>query len=284
MRFKHFITIFITALAIIAGQALAATDTVYVQKRITDTIYVVSPPDTVYIQESVIHQAKVDSSAVKKNEFILDYSTDTIPPGRKFYIGGTTALSIFSIWFGALLLDFTWELENTYRGSLLFTYSSIMLFGEYNLRHEDPSWEGFRSILSPGVGYRHYLFTFDVGKTNPKKQKIKFRNTPLNSYSFYIQALGSPTFKIAYDKSLPSEQGKSGSVSVGVFASATLGGIWNMFNMLWDTGISFGYQYWGNKSRNYLDISRSGDEINYRIQNGWCGKGFFIGTDIKLGF
>lgn len=284
-NFKHFFGISAILIAIVASPTLAITDTIYVQKRITDTLYVVSPPDTVYIQESTAQHVNTEVPQVTKNEFLLDYSTDTIQPGFKFYIGNVTSLNLFSIWFGAPILDLTWELENTYRGSLLFNLSSIMLFGEFNIRDEDPTWEGFRSIVSPGIGYRQYLITLNITRANPKKRKVKFRNTPLNSFSFYVQALGSPTLKIAYDKAANENSKKSGSFDAGVSISASLGSVWNMGNTLWDMGFTFGYQYWGDSARRYLSWNtRSDEEINYHILNGWADKGLFFGTEIKIGF
>ena len=238
MKFNRFSLIFAVFFAIAISPALGITDTVYVQKRITDTLYVVSPPDTVYIQEAGIqansdnvqhfeshnnnnemseaNAATENNAKPLKNEFITEYSTDTIPPANKLYIGAITGLTLFSIWFGVSMLDFDYEIENSYRGSLMFNLSSIILFYEYTRTGDDPTWEGFRSILSPGIGYRQYLLTFTTTKVNPKKHPVKFRNTPLNSISFYIQTMASPAFKIAYDKKykrqhflLHSNHGKS---------------------------------------------------------------------------
>ena len=281
-HFKQILIICITIFPILTSSVFAATDTVYVQKRITDTLYVVSPPDTVYIQKTTATQTKTEE--IEKNPFLLEYSTDTIAPAKKFYIGGMTFLNLFSIWFGIPILDFYLELENEHRGSFMFSFSSLMLFQDVSLRDRDPSWEGFRSIVSPGFGYRHYLFSFSVSKANPKKLKIEHRNTPLYSLSFYSQATVNPTFKIAYDKKYQDPTPKKGSFDAGISTSATLGSVWNMGNTLWDTGITFGYQYWSDNSRKFLSKSGNADEINYRVFNGWCGKGFFVGMDIKLGF
>ena len=97
-----------------ASPTLAVTDTIYVQKRITDTLYVATPPDTVYIQESAHQQTQEQPTfkAKEKNEYLLDYSTDTIPPGRKFYINIKSGFSLVSIWFGAPMIDLSWEIEN----------------------------------------------------------------------------------------------------------------------------------------------------------------------------
>jgi len=287
-QFKCIQWIFVAVFAIFTSTALAVTDTVYVQKRITDTLYVVSPPDTVYIQESVVHQPQSQEQSApedaSKNEFILEYSTDTIPPATKFYINAISGLNIFSIWFGAPMLELTWEIENTHRGSLLINIATIMLLWEYNIRDEEPTWEGFRGIISPGIGYRHYLFTYTTDKTNRNKQKVIHKNTPLNSNSFYIQGMTSPTFKVAYDQRLKTETSKSGSLDVGLSAKATLGSLWNMGNMLLDFGITMGYQYWSDKARGFLDLSRNDDEINYHLLDGWTSKGLFFGTAFKLGF
>ena len=299
MKLNRIGLFFAVFFAIAISPALGITDTVYVQKRITDTIYVVSPPDTVYIQEAGnqasndnVQQTKTaEPSAIfesttkpVKNEFITEYSTDTIPPANKFYIGAITGLTLFSIWFGVSMLDFDYEIENSYRGSLMFNLSSIILFYEYPIGQEDRSWEGFRSILSPGIGYRQYLLTFTTTKVNPKKHPVKFRNTPLNSISFYIQTMASPAFKIAYDKKYESADPKKGSIDVGIAPSATLGMAWNAENMLWSFGFIVGYQYWGDNSRKYLTHDPYREKMTYRFMNGWCAKGFFFGTDAKIGF
>ena len=299
MKFNRIGLIFAVFFAIAISPALGITDTVYVQKRITDTLYVVSPPDTVYIQETGFQASNDNNQQAKtaeqnetfksstkpvKNEFITEYSTDTIPPANKLYIGAITGLTLFSIWFGVSMLDFDYEIENSYRGSLMFNLSSIILFYEYPTGQEDRSWEGFRSIFSPGIGYRQYLLTFTTTKVNPKKHPVKFRNTPLNSISFYIQTMASPAFKIAYDKKYESADPKKGSIDVGIAPSATLGMAWNAENMLWSFGFIVGYQYWGDNSRKYLTHDPYREKTVYRFMNGWCAKGLFFGTDAKIGF
>ncbi|MDY6330518.1 MAG: hypothetical protein SPL52_03370 [Fibrobacter sp.] len=309
MKFNRFSLIFAVFFVIAISPALGITDTVYVQKRITDTLYVVSPPDTVYIQEAGIqansdnvqhfeshnnnnemseaNAATENNAKPLKNEYITEYSTDTIPPANKFYIGATTGLTLFSIWFGAPMFDFDYEIENSYRGSLMFNLSSIILFYEYTRTGDDPTWEGFRSIFSPGIGYRQYYLTFTTTKVNPKKHPVKFRNTPLNSISFYIQTMASPAFKIAYDKKYKSADPKKGSIDVGIAPSATLGMAWNAENMLWSFGFIVGYQYWGDNSRKYLKYLTHDpyrEKMTYRFMNGWCAKGLFFGTDAKIGF
>lgn len=291
-QFKYLRWIFIAIFAFLASPTLAVTDTIYVQKRITDTLYVASPPDTVYIQESARQQAQSQEQPTfktkEKNEYILDYSTDTIPPGRKFYINIKSGFSLVSIWFGAPMIDLSWEIENEHRGSTMFNISTIMLFGDNSFKissDEEKTWEGFRSIISPGIGYRQYLLTFSIDRANPEKLKVTHRNTPLNSSSFYIQALGSPTLKIAYDKNLKREKNMKGSFDAGFSANATLGYIRNMGNMLWDFGITFGYQYWSDKARQYLNWGDDNNEsVSYHFLNGMNGKGLFFGSELNLGF
>ena len=289
MKFNRFSLIFAVFFAIAISPALGVTDTVYVQKRITDTLYVVSPPDTVYIQESSVQAQSApvtyeNTAKPAKNEFITDYNTDTIPPTNKFYIGGVTAFTLISLWFGVPMFDLDYEIENSFRGSLVFNLSGIFEFYEYSLHHEDPTWEGFRSIISPGVGYRQYVLTFITSKVNPKKLPIKFRNTPLNSLSLYLQAMASPSFKLAYDKAYKKDDFKSGSFDAGFAASASFGTVWNLNNILWEFGFTSGYQYWSDKSRKYLTKDLNTGKTKYRYLNGWCAKGFFIGTDFKIGF
>lgn len=288
-QFKNIRWIFVAILAFMASPTLAVTDTIYVQKRITDTLYVASPPDTVYIQESASQQTQEQATLTQqKNEYLLDYNTDTIAPGRKFYINIISGFSLFSIWGGAPLFDLSWEIENKHRGSTIFNISTIMLFGDHSIKissDDEKTWEGFRSIISPGIGYRQYLLTFSIDKTNPEKLEVIHRNTPLNSSSFYIQALGNPTFKIAYDKNLKRDKNMKGSFDAGFSTKATLGYIRNMGNMLWDFGITFGYQYWSDKARQYLNWCEYKNEgFSYHFLNGMTGKGLFFGTEFNIGF
>ncbi|SIO08226.1 hypothetical protein [Fibrobacter sp. UWB11] len=288
-QFKNIRWIFVAILAFMASPTLAVTDTIYVQKRITDTLYVASPPDTVYIQESASQQPQEQATLTQqKNEYLLDYNTDTIAPGRKFYINIISGFSLFSIWGGAPLFDLSWEIENKHRGSTIFNISTIMLFGDHSIKissDDEKTWEGFRSIISPGIGYRQYLLTFSIDKTNPEKLEVIHRNTPLNSSSFYIQALGNPTFKIAYDKNLKRDKNMKGSFDAGFSTKATLGYIRNMGNMLWDFGITFGYQYWSDKARQYLNWCEYKNEgFSYHFLNGMTGKGLFFGTEFNIGF
>ena len=263
IHLKKILWIFVAAFAFSASPTLAVTDTVYVQKKIIDTLYVASPPDTVYMQESVVHETNTEP---EKNEFLIEYSTDTIPPANKFYLGAATSINILAICFGAFIIDLDWEKENSYRGSLIFNLSSIILFYDYHFSSEDATWDGFRSIISPGIGYRQYLLTSTVTKANPKKRKVKHRNTPLNSVSFYIQALENPTFKIAYDGK--HNDSKKGSFDVGSSTSATLGILWNSENFLWNYGLTIGYQYWSDNARHYLSWEKSsGEKFNYHVLN-----------------
>ena len=285
MRFKHLISIMI--LAFIASPALAVTDTLYIQKRITDTLYVVSPPDTVYIQESVIHQPQNQEQAVpeaeQKNEFITEYSTDTIAPAKKFYIGLPTGFSVISIFFGAPMIDFSWEIENTHRGSLLFNISTILLFYDFQILRETKTWKGVRSIITPEIGYRQYLLTVTTTNENPHKHPVKHRNTPLNSYSISVQTLGGPMMKLAYDKKYKGDDSMKGSFDPGVTISGTAGFVSNISNFLWDFGITFGYEYWGKNARQFLDFSTY-DDVNYQIIKGTSGKGFFVASQMQMGF
>ena len=259
--------------SMMAGSGFAATDTVYVKKRVVDTVFVASPPDTVYIQESVARKAESQI-----NPYLVDYDTDTIPPAINSYVGMYTALNILSLYFGVFMLDWDLEIENAYRGSTIFNLSTTLLFYEYRIWDEERSWEGVRSIFSPGVGYRQYLLTVVVSRENRKRRKVKHRNVPLNSVSFYVQAMGHPTIKVARDKPYDSDVDKKWSFDAGVAATGTLGLVWNAGNYLWDFGFSFGYQYWGSDARDFLSLG------NMCLLAGTVPRGMFFGLEYKLGF
>lgn len=212
------------------------------------------------------------------------YSTDTIAPRTNFYISNLTIGDLILPAFGALLLDFTLEKENSYNGSLMFNLTTLMLFSDIEDNEGNKDWEGFRCVTSLGVGYRYYLGRLVLPTYS--EPKVKHRNVPLNSFSPYIQAVGVPVFKYANDKSYGGSESKSSSFDVGFSTSASLGFVWNLLNFLWDNNVLFGYQYWSDKARNILilDLREKKDSMNFHNFNGVDPKGFYWGFQSRFGF
>ncbi len=264
------IALIMLSVSLFSGEVLAQTDTVYVHKHVTDTVFVKSPPDTVYIKKST---AKFVDTIPEKNEFVTYYDTDTIPPATNFYIGGLVAGNLLTLPLGLVILDFDIEKENEYRGSVVYNVSSLIQY--YDIWKE---WKGLRWLFGPGVGYRQYLGSIVMTHANPKKKAVKHRNVPLNSLSFYVQAMTGPTIKFINEKNYESDRQKIKFWDFGGFVKGTFGYVWNDGNFLWGMNISGGYQYWDNQA------SKSLSAECFQYVHGSSLKGFFIGTEIKLGF
>ena len=225
----------------------------------------------------------VDSSQTSKKRYT--YSTDTIPPTINFYISHLTIFDLLLPAFGTLLFDFTLEKENSYNGSLVLNLTTVMLFFDIQDNEGNKDWEGFRCVTSLGAGYRYYLGHLII--PIPSGSKVKHRNVPLNSFSPYIQTIGSPVFKFANDKSYGSKESKSLSFDIGFSSSTSLGFVWNSSNFLWDINLLFGYQYWSDKARNILimDFREKKDSMNmHYFINGMDPKGFYWGIESRFGF
>ena len=271
---KNFSVVLLVA-ALLFGESMAQTDTVYIRKHVTDTIYVKSPPDTVYIQKSMVRPLSgITKPVVEENEFVTYYDTDTIPPATNFYISGMFAANMILPALGGFILSFDVERENEYRGSLIYNYSMMIEFSD-PIKKE---WEGFKGVWGPGVGYRHYLGSIITTHANPKKKVVKHRNVPLSSVSFYVQAMTGPTIKHINIRNLENERQKKTSWNFGGFVKGSLGYVWNSGNFLWGMELSGGYQYWGKNA----DKSMSTEKLI--LTHGTPEKGANFGYDLKLGF
>lgn len=253
-----------------SSAAMAQTDTVYVRKHVTDTVFVKYPPDTVYIKKA---SAKLAENAPEKNEFVTYYDTDTIPPAINFYIDGSLGADLILLALGAGVLGFELEQENMYRGSVIYNFSAF--FGFHDLWNE---WKGIKSIWSLGLGYRQYLVTSVMTHANPSKHPVKHRNVPLNSLSLFAQAMIGPTLNYDKIRNVEGDDEERGACAFGGFAKGTLGVVGNFGNFLWEFGLSGGYQYWDEKARLMLNTE------NVALINGSSLKGAFFGFEIKLGF
>ena len=247
-------------------------DTVFVPVHITDTVYTMAPPDTVIMQESV----KDTNMAV-----YAEADLNTVKPAIKFYIGGITAGDLIFLVLNTLVFDFTLEKENEHRGSYMFELSSIMQFGDVHFI-SDAEWEGFRSIITPSFGYRHYLFT-SMYKIDSKRNRIRHRNTPLNSFSFYAQAMAHPTIAYAHDRDLDSDEGKRYHFEPGIAGTGALGFVSNLGNVLFDFNVSIGYQYWAGVPRNSL-FDENKENISNAFMPGTAPTGFFFMPYCSIGF
>lgn len=90
----------------------------------------------------------------KESKLLYHSVTDSVPPSLNYYANLFVFSDALTVFFGLVVLDFDIEKENSYRGSMMFNFSSIFRF--YDFQDE---WEGFKSIWSVGVGYRQYLET-----------------------------------------------------------------------------------------------------------------------------
>ena len=264
------IALIMLSVSLFSGEVLAQTDTVYVHKHVTDTVFVKSPPDTVYIKKST---AKYVDTIPEKNEFVTYYDTDTIPPAINFYIDGSVGANIILLALGVGVFGFELEQENMYRGSIIYNFSSLIQF--HDIWKE---WEGIKSIWSLGVGYRHYIVTSVITHANPSKHPVKHRNVPLNSLSLFAQAMVGPTLNYDKIRNVDDDDNERGASAFGAFIKGTLGVVWNSSNFLWELGISGGLQYWGEKARLMLNTE------SFAIINGTSIKGAFFGTEVKMGF
>ena len=203
---------------------------------------------------------------------------DSVSPGVNFYFGPAFITDLFAVpIFGALLFDFNVEFENSYSGSVIVNLSSVMLFCDYVADEEDvKKWEGYRSAWSTGAGYRQYLGRI---KWAPKKVRVKHRNVPANSISFFAQSMVAPSFKWAHDKPYQSKKEAEHTVDFGGSAEIGVGFVFNGDNFLSNYGLNVGYQYWDEKVRHILDYDES-----YIFIRGFRSKGFYVLLEIKFGF
>lgn len=203
---------------------------------------------------------------------------DSVSPGVNFYFGPAFVIDLFAIpKFGSLLLDFNVEFENSYSGSFIVNLSSVMLFCDYVADEEKvKKWEGYRSIWSMGVGYRQYLGRI---KWSPKNVRVKHRNVPANSISFFVQSMVAPSFKWAHDKPYQSKKDAEHTFDFGGNAEVGVGFVFNGDNFLSNYGLNIGYQYWDEKVRHILDYDRE-----YVFIRGFRSKGLYVLLEVKFGF
>ena len=139
--------------ALLLTSASWAVDTVYVQKHVTDTVYVMHRPDTLYLPISEKKLSPAQPEEAKDTAFTLP------PPATIVYLSPMMVANLLvTPVLHYLMLDFGLGFENLYRGSLIFNFASMNIFGDVEFM-DDKEWEGFRTITSFSAGYRQYIGT-----------------------------------------------------------------------------------------------------------------------------
>ncbi|WP_290765418.1 hypothetical protein [Fibrobacter sp. UBA4297] len=210
----------------------------------------------------------------KESKLLYHSVTDSVPPSLNYYANLFVFSDALTVFFGLVVLDFDIEKENSYRGSMMFNFSSIFRF--YDFQDE---WEGFKSIWSVGVGYRQYLETNlfrDVVFFS--KVHVKHRNVPYNSMSIFVQVMASPSLLYDNYRGIEVDLGKHRSFGWGGNAIGKLGVVWNLGNFLWEIGFFGGYQYWNGVTSSVYD----NDGIAFVDVT--PSKGRCFGFETKFGF
>ncbi len=265
--------------------------------HVTDTIYVIDKPDTVYLplsQKPVLENSQGDTGAVSDGDAIeataatesqaetivaapavpdsINGNTELPPPKILIRLKPALAANLILIAFNSLILDFGFVFENQYRGAIVVNPSLFLQFGDIG---NDKNWEGFRNTFGIEVGYRQYLGTITIGK--PDYAKSNSRNTPKNSTSFYIQGSVAPTFLYANDRDINHSKNEMHFVP-GIAASATCGLQYNI-GLMFDMSISGGYQYWRRDDKR---IFFANYDENFSLFNGSAPTGFFFKFDVAI--
>ena len=257
--------------ALLLTSASWAVATVYVQKHVTDTIYVMHRPDTLYLPISEKKLSPAQPEEAKDTAFTLP------PPATIVYLSPMMVANLFTTSiFHYLILDFGLGYENLYRGSLIFNFASVHVFGDVEFM-DDKEWEGFRTITSFSAGYRQYIGT--AWLWNPKKSFS--RNTPAWATSLFVQAMIHPAFFASYEAPIEdSETGDySGHFRPSIGASAGVGYALGASGSVFEFCLSVGYQYWYHS---VLGLLKS-EEVSFALVNGYA-EDLFIRFEIQLGF
>lgn len=268
--------------------------------HVTDTIYVIDKPDTVYlpISQKPAIGTQGDTGAVSDGDAIeataatesqaetivaapavpdsINGNTELPPPKILIRLKPALAANLILIAFNSLILDFGFVFENQYRGAIVVNPSLYLQFGDTDFITHEKSWEGFRNTFGIEAGYRQYLGTTTIGK--PDYAKSNSRNTPKNSVSFYIQGSVAPTFLYANDRDIHRYKNEMHFVP-GIAASATCGLEYNI-GLMFDMSISGGYQYWRRDDKRLL-FDKDYD-ANFSLFNGSTPTGFFFKFDVAI--
>ena len=258
-------------LALLWTSASWAVDTVYVQKHVTDTVYVMHRPDTLYLPISEKKLSPAQPEEAKDTAFTLP------PPASIVYLSPMMVANLLvTPVLHYLMLDFGLGFENLYRGSLIFNFASMNIFGDVEFM-DDKEWEGFRTITSFSAGYRQYIGTLWLGTS----KKSFSRNTPARATSLFVQAMIHPAFFASYEAPIEdSETGDySGHFRPSIGASAGFGYALGASGSVYEFCLSVGYQYWYHS----LPGLFKSEDVSFALVNGFA-EDLFIRFEIQLGF
>ncbi|MCF0222196.1 MAG: hypothetical protein HUK19_07875 [Fibrobacter sp.] len=275
-------------------------DTVFVQEYVTDTLYLPATRDTVFIdtangQNTVldvnsdyfkakqsIEENKEETEEEFQRRINRDYvNFEDIPPTFASWLSSYMVSDIILIALKALYIDYTFEKENWSNGSILVNYGAIMLLGDAAFMSEK-TWEGFKSAMSLGIGYRFYL-PIDRKPVDRTKAKPRHRYTPHGNVSFFVQGMLSPSLSIEKFQRIESSASYD-NLDFGIAGSLGLGITMNFKNFLMSIGFDFGYQHWGDGVKNQALFEEGEDGIHLSLARGTTTKGIFIMPFFMIGF
>lgn len=262
-----------------------ASDTLYVEKHVTDTLYVIDEPDTVYmaISKEVPMKTPLDSSASDSLGNTTN-SREVKEPGRAIHINYMTGMSIIGIFFKILPIDLTYEIETKYRSSILLSISSYMEFGDIDFINPK-EWDGFRTITNFGIGYRQYIVTGKTTLENEESKKHKLINNPYGSFSLFLQGEIFPGFMYRHEVKLDDDGHKKGDYhrdnAFGTSFVLTPGLSYTIGHSVWTLGWRIGYQYW---SHNFSNFGLVGKDEGIAFQPGVANDGLYYGFIFSIGF
>lgn len=263
-------------------------DTIYVQEHITDTIYLATSRDTVYIDTTSGSKTvlKVEEQEETEEEYQRRIKRDyvypeDIPPTFTSWLNPAIAADILLIALKALFIDYTFEKENWKNGSILVNYAAVMMFGDASFM-SDPQWNGFKSTMALPMGYRYYL-NISQKPVDITKAKARHRYTPHGNASLFVEGFLGPSLSIENVDYIEEDKSYS-KFDVGFVGSIGVGIAMNFHNFLFCIGADIGYQYWGDKVNNQAILWDDSDSIGYSLAFGTTSKGFFVKPLFLIGF
>lgn len=262
-----------------------ASDTLYVETHITDTLYVIDGPDTVYMAVSKEAPMKIplDSSASDSLGNTTN-SREVKEPGRAIHVSYMSGMSIIGIFFKILPIDLTYEIETKYRSSILLSLSSFTEFGDFEFVNPK-EWDGFRTITNLGIGYRQYIVTGKTLLENEESKKHKLINNPYGSISLFLQGEIFPGFMYRHEVKLDDDGHKKGDYhrdnAFGTSFVLTPGLSYTIGHSVWTLGWRIGYQYW---SHNFSNFGLVGKDEGFAFQPGVANGGVYQGFIFSIGF
>lgn len=260
------------------------------REHVTDTIYVIDKPDTVYLpimqkkadsnSETIAEASSNDTTANAVAEVSSQKKDELPPPQILFCINVGSSANLILFVFKSLLIDFGLLFENSYRGAVVLNPTLYFEFGDTDFMSHEKEWDGFRLTTGIEVGYRQYLGTVIFNRKDTSKQRS--RNVPNDAASIYIQGSVIPTFLYANDKKVDRDETYTSHFIPGIAVQALLGFQFN-FGFLYDTNFGIGYQHWERDDRR-IPINSRPDEANISLFNGSTPSGIFFKFNIAFEF